>query len=83
MLHRYYLLLLSLHLSLFLLLCFLLSLYFFLLFPLDYSDAFVEFGEEMGKFRVDFVDEIAEVSTCLIIDSFEEHDRGEVLLEIL
>jgi hypothetical protein len=37
----------------------------------------------VGEFGVDFVDEVAEVGGCLIIDVFEEHDCFEVLCKIL
>ena len=36
----------------------------------------------MGQFRVDFVDEVAEVGGCFIVDAFEEHDCFKVLGEI-
>lgn len=82
-LHRYYFLLLSLHLSFFQLFSFLLFLDFLLLFSLDDSDAFVEFGKQMWELGVYFVDEVAEVCACFVIDSFEEHNRRKILLEIL
>jgi hypothetical protein len=61
----------------------LLLLFFFVNFSLDDCDTFVKFGDEMSEFRVDFIGEVAEVNASLVVNSFEEHDRGEVLLEIL
>jgi len=37
----------------------------------------------MGQFWVDLVDEIAEICTRFVVNTLEEHDGGEVLLEIL
>jgi len=61
----------------------LLALDLLLLFALDDSDALVELGEQVRELRVDLVDEVAEIGAGLVVDALEEHDRGEVLLEIL
>lgn len=61
----------------------LLALDLLLLLALDDGDALVELGEQVGELGVDLVDEIAEVGAGLVVDALEEHDRGEVLLEVL
>lgn len=60
-----------------------LALFLLLLLPLDDSDPFVEFGEEMGQLCVNFVSEVAEVDAGLVVDSLEEHYRGKILLKVL
>lgn len=37
----------------------------------------------MGELGVDFVDEVGEVREGFVVDAFEEHYGGEVLLEVL
>ena len=83
MLQSNYLLLLSLLLTHLLLLHFFLFLDYLLFFSLDVSDSFVELGEEMRKFRIYLIDQVAEIGTSFVVHALEEHDGGKVFLEVL
>lgn len=75
----------------------LLSLLLFLLFDLNLllpfhllcvlflndQNALIELMEKMSQLRVDFVHQIGEVSSCFVINAFEEQYRCIVFLEVL
>jgi hypothetical protein len=60
-----------------------LSVGFLLILSLNDSNSFIQAGQEMRKFWVDLIDQIGKISTCFIINSLEEHNRSEILFEIL
>lgn len=62
---------------------FFLSLFLFFILFLNNCDSSIEFCQQMGKLGVNFIHQIAEISTCFIIDSFEKHHRSEILFEVL
>ena len=82
-LHRHDFLLFPLLLPHTLLDAFSLPLLLLLVLLLDDSDALVEFGQQVRQLGVDLVDEVAEVDVGFVVDSLEEHNRGEVFLEVL